>query len=261
MHPVVFRVGSYTLYWYSALLCLGILLGVGYAVWRGKSEGYRTLQVLDAALWALVGGLLGARLAYVIPNWGDYASHPAALLKLWGGGLVFQGGLIGGTLTLWLYARHAQLPFLRVADVAAPAVALAQAVGWAGAHLHGAHYGLVMRSSLSMWLPDLYGVYGPRVPIQFLACALGLFLFWGLNRLHRWHLRPGTLALLYLLCNGIGHFGLEFARADDATSFGLLRATQIAGILEFVVAGSILSYVWIARRARAYRPEGSAKER
>jgi len=260
MQPVVLRVGSYRLYWYSALLCLGTLLGVGYAIWRAKREGLHTLQILDAALWALVGGILGARLAYVIPNWADYIGHPEALLRLWGGGLVFQGGLVGGTLTLWLYSRHAQLPFLRLADVAAPAVALAQAVGWAGAHLHGAHYGLVMRSSLSMWLPDLYGVYGPRVPIQFLACALGLFLFWGLNRLHRWHLRPGTLALGYLLCNGFGHFGLEFARADEAMSFGLLRATQIAGALEAVLAGAILSYAWIARRARAYRHAGAAKE-
>ena len=249
--PVLFRWGTHIVYWYSALIWLGIVLAVAYAQWQGRLLGYRHPQALDGALWALVGGLLGARLAYVVPNWPDYGGRPAALIGLWGGGYAFQGGLLGGTLGLWLYSLNARLSFRRLADLAAPAVSLAQGLGWAGAWVHGANYGLILRSVISMWLPDLYGVYGPRFPTQMLACALGILLFLGLHRLSRFHLQPGMLASLYLLCNGLGHFFLEFTRADEAPYWGPLRWTQIAALAELAVAMVLLLYLWHRHRNRA----------
>ncbi len=263
MQPVLLRWGSYALYWYTALTCVGILVGVGYAQWQGRLAGYRDTQVLDAALWALAGGLVGARLAYVVPNWADYAGRPMALLSFWGGGLVFQGGLVGGFVGLLLYALYAEQSFVRLADLAAPGVALAQAFGWAGAHVHGANYGLIVRSSLSMWLPDLYGIYGPRFPTQFLASLLGVWLFFNLHKLRERGARPGAVALLYVLCNGIGHFLLDFTRADDAPYVGLFRVTQIAEMIEALVAGLLLFYLWTVYRRRiraASAAEGSVEE-
>ena len=131
MHPVLWRWGSHLIYSYSVLVGLGILLGTACAEWLGRRAGYRGLQVLDGALWALIGGLIGARAAYVVPNWGDYAGRPEALLQFWGGGLVFQGGLVGGIIALLLYSLYSGLPFFRVADLAVPGVALGQAMGWA----------------------------------------------------------------------------------------------------------------------------------
>jgi len=195
---------------------------------------------LDGALWTLLGGLMGARAAYVIPNWSDYAGRPAALLSFWGGGLVFQGGLISGLFTLWLYSVWSGLSFIRLADLAAPAVSLAQGLGWIGALMHGAHYGLVVRFPYSLWLPDLYGVYGPRFPTQLLASALGFLLLVVLHRMSERDPQPGTLASLYLLGNGAGHFLLEFTRADEASYCGLLRATQIAALVEVMMACVLL---------------------
>jgi phosphatidylglycerol---prolipoprotein diacylglyceryl transferase len=264
MSPVLFRWSSYTVYWYSALIWLGIVLAIAYAQWQGRLRGYQHQQVLDAALWVLVGGLVGARLAYVLPNWQDYGGRVTAFLGLWGGGYSFQGGLFGGTLALWLYslrarplqrpAPYAGLSFPRLADLAAPAVALAQALGWAGAWVHGANYGLIMSSPFSMWLPDLYGVYGPRFPTQMLACAMSVFLFLGLHRLSRRHPPTGRLALLYLLGNGLGHFLLEFTRADDAPYWGLLRWTQVAALAEVGVAIVLLLYL----RYRQMKKSGEA---
>lgn len=258
MQPVILRWGSYSLYWYTALTCLGILLGVGYAHWQGRRAGYRGTQMLDAALWMLVCGLVGARLAYVVPNWSDYAGRPVALLTFWGGGLVFQGGLVGGTLGLLLYALYAEQSFVHLVDLAAPGVALAQAFGWAGAHMHGANYGLVVRSSLSMWLPDLYGIYGPRFPTQFLASLLGLWLFFNLHQLRERGSRRGVVALLYVLCNGVGHFLLEFTRADDAPSVGLFRVTQLAELIEVLASGLLLFYLWALYR-RSIKAAGAAE--
>jgi phosphatidylglycerol:prolipoprotein diacylglycerol transferase len=254
MDPVLFRWGRYTLYTYTALLGLGIVLAVAFAHWRGRRAGYPDLVVLDGALWTLVGGLIGARAAYVIPNWGDFAGRPLAILSLWGGGLVFQGGLVGGAIALWLYSLYVQRPFLPMADMAAAAVALAQGVGWIGALIHGAHYGVVLRSPVSMWLPDLYGIYGPRFPTQLLASLLGLALFYALYRLSLLRHRPGMVALLYLLGNGAGHFVLEFTRADEAFYVGLLRATQVAELAEAILAAGLLLYCELRHRARVQHP-------
>ena len=248
MHPVLFRWGGHVLYSYTALTWLGIVLAVGYVQWRGYRARYQATQVLDASLWTLVGGLIGARLAYVWPNWADYAGRPLALVSFWGGGLVFQGGLIGGIVTLWLHAMYAQLPFLALVDIAAPAVALAQSLGWVGALMHGANYGLVLRSPVSIWLPDLYGVYGPRFPTQLLAAILTFLL--GLVLYHwswrRW--KPGVLGLLYVLGNGATQFLLEFTRADEAPHLGLMRVTQVVALGEALLALALLLYLWPRRR-------------
>ena len=256
MHPVLLRWGGYTVYWYSALICLGIVAGVAYAQWQGRHGGLRDLQVLDGALWALAGGLVGARAAYVILNWADFSYDPLGIVSLgpgrashWGGGLVFQGGLLGGLLALGLYALWTRLSLVRLADLAAPAVALGQSLGWGGALLHGANYGLVARSPFSLWLPDLYGVYGPRFPTQALAAALGLLLFYGLHRLRARRLRAGVRVLSYVFGNGLGHLLIEFTRGDEAPYVGVLRVTQWMGLTEVVVACALLLYLWKRRGA------------
>jgi len=254
MAPVLFRWGGHTLYTYTALVGLGIVAAVAFAHWRARRAGHSGLIVPDSALWILAGGLIGARAAYVLPNWADYAGRPLAILSHWGGGLVFQGGLFGGTVALCLYSLYAQTPFLPLADRAAVSVALAQGVGWLGALVHGANYGVILRSPLSMWLPDLYGIYGPRFPTQLLASLLGFVLFYALYRLSLLRHRPGLLALLYLLGNGAGHFLLEFTRADQALYVGILRATQVAELAEVVLAGSLLLYGQLRHRARASHP-------
>ncbi len=239
------------------MIWLGVVSGIIYTQWqcqrRRPSHGYETrhydLRLLDATFWTLAGGLIGARLAYVVPNWADYAHRPAALLSFWGGGLVFQGGLIGGMIALLLYSALAELSFLQLIDLAAPAVSLGQALGWIGAWMHGANYGLVLRSPLSVWAPDLYGVYAPRFPTQAVASALGILLFFGLHKLSKFHLRPGSLGWIYLFCNGLGHFLLEFTRADEAPYWGFLRLTQVVELIEVIIAASLL-YLWLRRKAR-----------
>jgi phosphatidylglycerol:prolipoprotein diacylglycerol transferase len=259
MRPILWRWGTQAFYSYSVLFCLGILLGVAYALWQGRrvlagktdNAGSTDSLVLDGALCALVGGLIGARAAYAIPNWADYAGRPMALLLQWGGGLVFQGGLLGGTVALMLYSLFAGVPMLRLIDLGAPALALAQSLGWTGALLHGANYGVIMRSPISLWLPDLYGVYGPRFPTQLVAALLGLGLFIGLHRLSGMRLRAGMLGWIYLFGNGLGSLLLEFTRADDAAFWGALRMTQWMEIAEVAAASVLMLWVWRGVRNRA----------
>lgn len=262
MHPVLMRWGMHSLPSYTTLMYVAILLGTAYALWRSRGAlpqhpmqaSWVNWSVLDGVLWTLAAGFVGARLAYVGCNWQDYAGRPAALWQQWGGGLVFQGGLLAGLLALWLYSFWSGRPFARLVDVAAPAVALAQSIGWVSALLHGANYGLVMRSPFSLWLPDLYGVYGPRLPTQLLAALLGMGLSFGLHRLSRFSLVPGMLGLIYLFSNGLGHLMLEFARADETVFLGALRLTQWAELAQVVVASAFMLRIW--HRVRTGQTQG-----
>lgn len=257
MHPVLLRWGNYTLHAYSTLVCLGILLGIAYVQWRGRQDNWDGLRILDGALWLWTGGLIGARTAYVISNWTDYATHPFTALVVWSswdGGLVFQGGLLGGLLALWVYSSRIGMNLVDWLDRAAPAVSLAQGIGWVGALLHGANYGIVMRTAFSLWLPDLYGVYGPRIPTQLLAALLDLGLFVALHRLSTRRLQPGMLAWIYLWGNGLGHLFIEFARADEAPYWGMLRVTQWFELVEVLGASVLMLRVWhqvvVCRKSR-----------
>ena len=167
--------------------------------------------------------------------------------------MLFQGGLIGGALGLLLFCLTTGAPFWRLSDLAAPAVALAQAVGWVGALLHGASYGRVLASPLSLWLPDLYGIHATRFPTQLLAALLGLCLFLLLHRLGRRRLLPGVVALLYLMLNGMGHLLLGFSRADEAAYVGRIRVTQAMDLTVAAAATALLLFLWQCYRARCVR--------
>jgi phosphatidylglycerol---prolipoprotein diacylglyceryl transferase len=146
---------GFPLHTYGLLLMLGFLCGTGVLVrlaqqeWPG-SEGLRKReQMQDLALWALVGGIGGAKLLFLLVSWSDYTGRwgellqdfPWKLLGLLGGGLVFYGGLLGAMGTSWLFARKHGIPFLRIADLAVPAVALGQCIGRLGCFSAGCCWG------------------------------------------------------------------------------------------------------------------------
>ncbi len=244
MEVILWRWGAFSLYAYTAWVGAGIAVATAFVLIDGRRAGYDPRRLLDGVLWVLAGGLVGARVAYVIPNWADYATNPAALFGQWGGGLVFQGGLVAGAAALGAFALFERLPFLSTADLAAQGICLAQCLGWLGALVHGANYGMIVRSPVSLWLPDLYGVYAPRFPTQVVASLMAAALFVLLRWLNRRTPRPGSLAALYLLGNGGGHFLLEFTRADEAIlHMGILRITQVGGLAQVALGAVALLYL------------------
>lgn len=93
-------------------------------------------------LWTLVGSLAGARLYFVaLNNPAGYLNEPWRILAIWEGGLAFFGGLFGATLAAFLYTRHSQVPFSGAADLFAPAIPIAGAVGRLACGLAGMDYG------------------------------------------------------------------------------------------------------------------------
>lgn len=118
--------GALRLRWYSLLFtAAGVWLGVREATRKGSNlEQAQTL-----AIWAMVGGLVGARLLHVIDRWDLYAANPISALNVTQGGLAVEGGLVVGILVALVYAGRTGLPVRRLAHAAAPGMILGQALG------------------------------------------------------------------------------------------------------------------------------------
>lgn len=241
MHPILFRVGSFPVYTYTALLDLGIILGIALACMEGQRLGYGAGRVLDAALWALVGGVLGGRLVYLASRWPQYASRPLAAFSLWGGGLAFHGALAGGAAGVALYSLVRRSPtFWQLADLAALSLPVGQTLGWLGALCHGANYGRISYSGWAWELPDLYGITLPRFPTQLLGSVLALAILLFLLFLRRRVRLQGALFCVYLLVNSGAFFLLEYTRGDRDIYWGPLRLSQIAYLAEGLIAAALL---------------------
>lgn len=228
MHPVLARFGPFTLHTYGLCFAAGVLLGAWLAGRQVRREAAFPLSVdalNDLILAAVIGGVAGGRLLYVVLNWPDYAAHPWEMLALWHGGLVFYGGFIGGVLAACWYA-HRRLTqarawslgnFLRVLDLLMPSLAIAQSVGRLGCHFNGCCYG---RPSLSAWGMVFPGAPAALYPTQLLESLTMLTLFVVLRAIQTrprrggpW--RPGLLTALYLILYGTARFGIEFLRGDN----------------------------------------------
>jgi phosphatidylglycerol:prolipoprotein diacylglycerol transferase len=236
------------LYSYTLALVAGIALGTWVAWLAARKRFSDPGIVLDAGFWALLGGILGARAAYVAANWAYYVDHLDKAVDLSEGGLVWHGALIGGiaSLAVWAAARRRwdrSSPGARaLLDLAAPGLALGGALGWVGALLTGSGYGADASGSapLLSWLaarlPDIYGVDAERFatqPMMMAVCLLLFGLLWAAR--DRLHARPGLLFALYLGVYALADFGIWFLRGDGTWRQGLWL-WQWAALIEVGVA-------------------------
>jgi len=258
MGPIVLQVGRVTISSYAAFVGLGILVGLLMAYLESRWRGVDVVVTVDAALWSLVGSIIGGRIAYVAIYWPFFSSHPSHILALSQGGLAFQGAFLSGVLGLLAYSLWNRKSFWTLADIVAPGLALGQAIGWIGCLLTGCGYGLAARGLLAYDLRDIYGIMAYRYPTQAMIGALNLAIFIVLLALARTGMRrrlaPGTLFALYLALNSAGLFFLEFLRADETLYFGTLRWSQIVEAVEFAAAFLAVLVLW-TRRKRAAAPE------
>ena len=139
--------------WYSALIVMGILCAILLAE---KEERRRKLPkdtIIDLALWAIPAGIVGARLYYVFMSLDQFRANPVSVLYIWEGGIAIYGGILGGMLAVFLYARRKKLNFLTLTDVLAPGVLLAQAIGRWGNYFNMECYGPEILSPAFQFFP------------------------------------------------------------------------------------------------------------
>src|SRR5438132_12801858 len=126
---IAFQIGPLVIRWYGILMATAIVVGLWLGHRQAKREGLPADDIISCGQWAILAGLVGARLYEVLFNWDYYGRYPWKIIAVWEGGLAIHSGLILGPLVgAWLAYRW-RLPVLRGLDVAAPSIALGQAIG------------------------------------------------------------------------------------------------------------------------------------
>jgi phosphatidylglycerol:prolipoprotein diacylglycerol transferase len=195
----------------------------------------------EASFGALVGGLVGSRVDYVIQNYDDVSDDLLGNIFS-GSGLVWYGGLIGGALGVVVWAWRRGYLGVELLDVMAPALALGYAIGRVGCQLSGdGDYGASSGLPWAMSYPDgtvpTTDEVHPTPVYETLAMGLVALALWRL----RDRLRPGALFALYLVLAGVERLLVEFIRRNDEVVAGLTLPQLLS--LAMIAAGG----VWIAR--------------
>lgn len=250
MYPVLFHSGNFVVHTYGVVLMLAFLAALGRAYGVAKRRNDPSLHpdaVLDVGIWMIGLGVVGARLLFVLLEWPQYRSHPASILKVWEGGLSFHGGLIGGMVALLGYCLIKRLSILQVADLFAPSVMIAYAIGRVGCLLNGCCYGAPTNMPWGIKFHDDNIITPPSHPTQIYATLLSLVFFAVLVRLEKRRAYYGQVACWYILLASIERFLMEIWRAGT-TSDVIWHGLTDVQLLCFGMATIALAGMAILRR-------------
>ena len=142
MYPVLIQLGSFEIRSYGIIVALSFFLGLWLSTREARRKGLDPRLVQDFALYALLGGIVGARIYFILfSNPGYYLKNPWEILAVWHGGIGIIGALLGGFLTAVWFCRRKKLSFWRFADTLAPGIPLGQTVGQLACLFNGDSYG------------------------------------------------------------------------------------------------------------------------
>ncbi len=150
---VAFSLFGRDIYWYGVLMAAGILCAVLLAMREAKRKQMHEDTVLDLCLVLIPCGVVGARLYYVLFELKQYLADPIRMLYIWEGGLAIYGAVIGGLLGMVIYAKKKKIRFLKLADIIAPGLVLAQAIGRWGNFFNQEAFGLPVTDPNLLWFP------------------------------------------------------------------------------------------------------------
>lgn len=258
-HPFQFNLGPLQFTGFGIAVVLSFVIAQITAQEELKRLGHDPAPIADMILGAVIGGLLGAKLYFVVVlgNWDALFTR---------GGFVFWGGLIGGAIGVLAIARYKKVPIWRTLEVGAPSIATAYTVGRTGCWAVGDDYGRPWDGALAVQFPEgappstagilarefdvpfPAGVDPSTVvavhPTQLYEVAMSLVMFAIIWRVRNHRHALGWLFGVYLVLAGIERFVVEFFRVkDDHLAIGLTGAQLIA--LTALVGGLVL--LWIRR--------------
>ena len=276
INPNLIDAGPITLSWHGLLTFVAVAVAVWLVARWGAKDGMIVDSIYSVAVWAIIGGVIGARLLHVIDFWDEvYRDDFFSVFSVWSGGIAIYGAIIGGFiggaayimirnsewfLAMWRTvfpfmgeAHKANLPGIgRLADITAPALLLAQAIGRLGDIINGEHFSKVTElpwgviytnaNSPGIFRPPTH----PAVGYELIFDLLLLAAIWPL----RDRLRPhGMFFTLYLATYSIGRFFLSFLREEFNVYFGgNLNEAQVVAII--VVIFTVPLLVWKAQIVR-----------
>ena len=283
MIPKLFQIGPVSVYSY------GLMLGISFKVAsyllsrEFKRKKLEENAAVNITFIALIGGLAGSKLLYMIEEWGSISTMPFSKIfstdvLLSPQGLTWYGGFILATFLIYLYVRRKKIPFLKVCDATSPALALCYGIARIGCHLSGdGDYGIPV-SEFASWVPwgtnYSKGILPPSVAFRGTSIAqkfggvvpdntlchptpvyeliAGIIIFLVLWRYRKIFKLDGHLFFLYLILAGLSRLLVEFIRINPRIMFGLSEAQLISIVM--IIVGFFYFYKPPFKEQKAVSP-------
>ena len=274
MYPVIFNLpdwfpllGGEAITSFGVFMLFAFLTG-GYVIRAGMRRiGEDPDKPWDLVFMGVIGGIAGAKLYYILLNYERLTTDPGALI-LSRGGLVWYGGFLLATALVVWEIRRQKMPLPKMADIIAPALALAYAVGRMGCFLVGDDWGRPTDSWLGIAFPrgtpatsvinierlgiavdpeliEKYGQIVPVHPTQLYEVGLSTLIFFFLWKIRGDARASGWIFMLWLALAGAERFAVEFLRAKDDRFFGVLTLAQVISLA--IVAAGVIGMTRVSR--------------
>lgn len=264
MRQVLFEIPGLglKLFGYGLMLMLAFLGAMTLAARRAAKERLDPEVVYDLALWVFLGGLIGARLFYVVQYWGERVHSLVDVIKIWEGGIVLYGSLIGATVGLFAYWLLRRFPLLPTLDAIAPSLALGVALGRFGCFLNGCCYGDRCNLPWAVRFPKnsppwadqareglISGTAALSLPVhptQIYSSIDGLILLALLTAFYPLRRRDGEVMALLLLTYPLSRFLIEWLRNDESVFFAGMTISQAISVV--LLGIGIVFWAWLQRQ-------------
>lgn len=242
---------------YGLIIGLAIMLGgfvarlsIERAERMGLKLSVKQEMVWNAIWWAVIGGIVGARLYHVVDAWEFYSGDWGRIMAVWNGGLGIYGAMLGGVVGLMVFSYRKQLVFWEVMDVSAMGLVVGQVLGrWANyvnQELYGrptqAFWGIRIDEQYRLPGYELVETYHPLFLYESVLMLLVASLMWWQMSKGKWLIGQGRLAAFYLIGYGIVRFSLEGLRIDNWQIAGMAVA-QIVSVIAIIMG----VFIWKRR--------------
>jgi phosphatidylglycerol---prolipoprotein diacylglyceryl transferase len=255
--PIAFEIGPFAVHWYALFIMTGAVLAALLATKLARFRGLRAEALFDIAIVAIVAGIIGARLYFVSLNWDRFSQDPIQILNVPSGGLSIHGAIVFGVAAIIIMTWRMKEPVLSWLDVAAPSVALGQAIGRWGNYANQEAFGTPTDRAWGIEIrpenrPAEYAEYTHFHPTFFYESVLNLvnaaLLTWLIVRFSgREWLRAGDILGIYLIAYGVIRWPLEWLRTDSLfigpapAAYWLSAALILGGIAIMVLNRTVFN--------------------
>ena len=278
MRPTLFKIGNFELRIYSLMYILAFIIGIKIAEKDdvAKKRGIKDKKMIeDFAFFAMISGLVGARAYYIIMKFNEYASDPISMLKVWEGGLAIHGGIIGGLIGSYLYAKKHKISLWTLTDMGVGPLLFGQFLGrfgnLANGEIHGVPtftpWNVIFSGKFSEWWASYQsmnleaqtkfkelvpwglvfpqdspaGMEFPNYPLhpamlyEAVLNLIGFILLWFYFRKKEYN--PGVLTMIYLIMYAIIRVFVSTFRVEDLIVPGIgIRAPYLISIIMVIMA-------------------------
>ena len=250
MNPILINLGPISIYWYSVIILIAILLGSYIFFKKAKKEKvYDENFYTNLVFYGIIIGIIGARIYYVLFNLDYYLSNPFQILAVWNGGLAIHGGILAGLIWFIYYSKKHKKNIFKILDMAAPALILGQAIGRWGNFFNQEAYGKLVSKEYLQTLPipnfivegmNINGkYYHPTFLYESVLDFIGFIILTILGK--KKNLKNGQIFGTYLIWYSICRFFIEILRTDSLM-FGNIKAAMLVSLLLFILGILIMIY-------------------